>query len=91
MTINDFDTCARAARAGIGIVQLPEYIARDNLAAGQLQVLLGDYPSEKVSIYILYLQNRHLSAKVRAFVESTAELFANANFLEPSPGLLRKL
>jgi LysR family transcriptional regulator for bpeEF and oprC len=89
LTINDSDACVTAALAGIGLVQLPEFIARDYIAAGQLQVVLADYPSDQQQICVLYPHNRHLSSKVRAFVEWTAELFASSNFVDPSPRPLK--
>lgn len=84
MTLNDSDACAEAALTGIGIIQMPEFIVRDHIDAGKLQVVLADHPAEKVPLCILYHQNRHLSTKVRAFVEWAAELFADAQFLEPT-------
>jgi LysR family transcriptional regulator for bpeEF and oprC len=84
MTINDSDACLTAALAGIGMVQLPEFIARDYIASGELQTVLADFPSDTQPICVLYPQNRHLSSKVRAFVEWTAELFADAKFVDVS-------
>lgn len=84
MTINDSDACVEAALAGIGLVQLPEFIAREHVAAGRLKLVLEDKPSETLPLCILYPQNRHLSSKVRAFVEWTAELFANPELVHPA-------
>lgn len=76
MAINDSDACVAAGVAGIGLIQMPEFTLRDDLAAGKLVPVLEDHPSKELPLCILYPQNRHLSSKVRAFVEWTAELFA---------------
>lgn len=78
MTINDSDACVEAALAGIGLVQLPAFITSEYVAAGRLTPVLEGVLSETVPLCIMYPQNRHLSTKVRAFVEWAGELFANA-------------
>lgn len=86
ISINDADSCAAAACSGIGLVQLPEYIAHEYTASGQLVPILDGYLSEHVPVWILYPPNRHLSTKVRAFAEWAAELFAKSGFgARPAP------
>jgi LysR family transcriptional regulator for bpeEF and oprC len=80
VSINDADSCAAAACSGIGLVQLPAFIATEYVTSGHLVSIMEDYPSEKVPVWILYPPNRHLSTKVRAFAEWTAELFAKTEF-----------
>jgi DNA-binding transcriptional LysR family regulator len=58
-----------AARGGLGIAELPEYLACDDAAAGALrEVLPGALPATR-KIYALYLQSRYLPPQVRAFVD----------------------
>lgn len=38
--------------------------------------MLDDWQSDSFPLHVVYPQNRHLSAKVRVFVEWIAELFA---------------
>lgn len=80
VTINDADACVEAALAGIGLVQAPTFVIGDCVAAGRLETILEHQPSETLPLWIMYPQNRHLSHKVRAFVDWTAELVANARF-----------
>ncbi len=75
LAINDIDSCANAVLTHIGISQLPYFAVRDYIRDGQLTQILSDYPSEKSPIYAVYLQNRHLSANVRAFVDWVTSLF----------------
>jgi LysR family transcriptional regulator for bpeEF and oprC len=84
IAINDFDACAAAACAGIGLIQLSDFIADELVAAGELVPVLENHLSEKIPVWILYPPNRHLSTKVRAFAEWAAELFAKIGFGVPS-------
>ncbi|UUX48857.1 LysR family transcriptional regulator [Nisaea acidiphila] len=52
---------------GIGIV--PSYIVDGNIRAGDLVPVLERYEGDRLPISILYLANRHLSRKVRAFID----------------------
>lgn len=58
-----------AARGGLGIAELPWYLARDDAAAGALrEVLPGAVPTAR-KVYALYLPSRYLPPQVRAFVD----------------------
>ncbi|WP_294258009.1 LysR family transcriptional regulator [uncultured Sphingomonas sp.] len=74
--VNGSDTSAAAAKLGFGIVQAPRYRFADDLASGALIELMTDYPPTPTPISILFPNNRHLSARVRAFVDWTAETLA---------------
>ena len=66
--------CALAVR-GAGIVYEPDFIVGADLAAGRLVRLLPDYEGLRADIWAVYPSRRHLSAKVRAFVDFLAERF----------------
>ncbi|HTH45652.1 MAG TPA: LysR family transcriptional regulator [Oxalicibacterium sp.] len=83
IAINDFDACAAAACAGVGLIQLSKHIAAELVASGKLVPVLENRLSEKIPIWMLYPPNRHLSTKVRAFAEWTAELFDKTGFHTP--------
>jgi DNA-binding transcriptional LysR family regulator len=58
-----------AARAGLGIVELPEYLAKGDITAGRLrEVLPGIVPVTR-KIYAIYLPSRYLPPHVRACVD----------------------
>jgi DNA-binding transcriptional LysR family regulator len=65
-----------AVLAGLGISQCAKFQAAPYLASGELVELLPEWSCPTVPIHVVYPPNRHLSAKVRAFVDWTAELFA---------------
>ncbi len=64
-----------AAVGGLGIAATAAFIVRGELARGELVALLPDYPMAPRELYALYPQNRHLSPKVRVFVDFAAELY----------------
>jgi DNA-binding transcriptional LysR family regulator len=75
---NNGEMLAAAAVEGIGIALEPDFIVGADLAAGRLVRILADYSPAPTSLYAVYPSRRHLSAKVRAFVDFLAERFAHA-------------
>ncbi len=61
--------CISWARAGGGLVQTYHFIADESVARGELVKVLQLYGGGSRQFSILYPQNRHLSARVRAFVD----------------------
>lgn len=64
-----------AVLAGIGVARLATFLIGHDLATGRLVPLLTDYVHEKSSLLVVYPHRRHLSTKVRAFVDFVAEKF----------------
>ncbi len=62
------------ALKGVGLVQLHNYIAGEAIAQGKLKPVLESYAISGAPISVVYPQKRHLSAKVRAFVDFMTEL-----------------
>jgi DNA-binding transcriptional LysR family regulator len=58
-----------AARGGLGIAELPDYLARDDAAAGSLREVLSGALQATRKIYAVYLPSRYLPPQVRAFVD----------------------
>lgn len=77
IALNDSDAYLAATLAGMGVAQLPLFVLRPYIESGQLELLLTDWCVEPIPLHVVYPQNRHLSAKVRVFVEWVAELMAN--------------
>lgn len=61
--------------AGLGIALLPIFSIETELAKGKVVRLLKDAPTDAVTLYVVYPQNRHLSPKVRVFIDLMAEYF----------------
>jgi DNA-binding transcriptional LysR family regulator len=69
LRVNDDDALAEAVLRGLGIALLPTFIVGKDLQAGRLQSVLAEYVPLERHIYAIYLANRHLSTKVRAFID----------------------
>ena len=64
----------------------PAFIAGRHVDSGALVRVLDDWQAPAVPIYIVYPANRHLSARVRVFVDWMLELFRNSPYtLPPRP------
>lgn len=66
---NSADAVYHAALAGLGVARLSSYLVEADIEAGRLVRLLPGYVHDKADILALYPHRRHLSPKVRAFVE----------------------
>lgn len=59
--------------SGKGIIVQPAFIVAKHIANGQLVPLLPDWHMGNFYLYAVYLSRKHLSAKVRAFIDYLAE------------------
>jgi DNA-binding transcriptional LysR family regulator len=73
----DRETLRAAAIAGIGLWLAPPYMIFDLLASGALVPLLPDYQASELEIVALYPHRRHMTAKLRAFIDMLVDEFAN--------------
>jgi DNA-binding transcriptional LysR family regulator len=71
------ETLRSTAIAGIGLVFLPLFAIHDLLASGALVPLLPEYQTPEFEIVALYPHRRHMTAKVRAFIDMLVDQFAD--------------
>jgi len=65
-----------AALAGIGLYRGPTFVVGEDIRAGRLVPVLQEFEaSGPAGIYVVWPEGRHLSAKVRAFVDAMVEKF----------------
>jgi len=76
VTVNEGNAVQAAVLAGLGIAQTARFAAARHIASGELVEVLPDWKHPLIPLHVVYPPNRHLSAKTRAFVDWTAELFA---------------
>ncbi len=69
---NNGGLLAAAAVQGLGIAFEPDFIVAADLEAGRLRALLEEFEAPVSDVHAVYPSRRHLSAKVRAFVEFLA-------------------
>ena len=75
LAVNDSTAYMTAGLQGLGLIQMASYQVEPMLASGEMELVLEDWTSAPLPVNIVYPQNRHLSAKVRVFVEWMADLF----------------
>jgi DNA-binding transcriptional LysR family regulator len=68
--------CVGAAEAGFGIARLPAFFVAGALRAGRLRIVLDKFEPPPLAVYVVYPATKHLSAKVRAFVDFLVARFA---------------
>lgn len=73
---DDGNAYIAAGLAGLGILWLPDYMARSHVAAGALVPLFTDWHIDPMPLWIAYPPNRHLSRKVRVFIDWIVEVMA---------------
>lgn len=78
LSVNDSRSYVSAALNGLGIVQAPAFMVRAPLADGRLVRLLPDWQRDPLPLHIVYPPNRHLSNKVRVFVDWLAKLMVTS-------------
>ncbi len=74
LSVDDGNAYLAAGLAGMGVLWLPEYMASAPVARGELVALFQDWQLESMPMYIAYPPNRHISLKLRVFIEWVVEL-----------------
>jgi LysR family transcriptional regulator, regulator for bpeEF and oprC len=74
LAVNESNAHVAAGLAGLGLIQTARFTVQPHIDSGALQVVLSDWQQPTVQVHVVYPPNRHLSAKVRVFVDWVAEL-----------------
>ena len=64
-----YDAARSAELTGLGIARLVSYQVSDDLASGALEPLLTDFETPPLPVHVLHREGRHMTQKVRAFVD----------------------
>ncbi|WP_219114142.1 LysR family transcriptional regulator [Janthinobacterium sp. UMAB-56] len=83
LSIDDGNAYLAAGLAGLGVLWLPDYMARTHVAAGALIPLFGNWQIDPMPLYLAYPPNRHVSKKLRVFIDWVVELMAQHAPLQP--------
>jgi len=70
-----------AALNGIGIAQLPEFYVQEELKRGRLETAMAQFQPRDTGVWAVYPSNRHLTPKVKMFVDFLAERFRQIDYL----------
>jgi len=69
LNIDSSEAMRESALAGFGIIHLPTYLTFDDLQSGRLVPLLETFNVEPEPIRLLYPSKRHLSPRIRGFID----------------------
>jgi DNA-binding transcriptional LysR family regulator len=78
LSVSEGAAYVSAGLLGLGVVQVPLFMVREAIAAGTLVTLLDDWASIPRPLYLVYPPNRHVSVRLRAFIDWAAALFARS-------------
>ncbi len=73
LVVNDFDVLRTATLAGVGVGMLPVFRCIDDLRVHRLTRLLPAWCSPTTPLQAVYPSTRHLSPKVKAFLDHLTE------------------
>jgi DNA-binding transcriptional LysR family regulator len=76
VAVNDSHGYLAAGLAGLGVMHTLRFMAQPHLDAGTLVPVLTDWTAVPNPLSVVYMPNRHLSVRVRAFVDWLVEHFA---------------
>lgn len=74
LSVDDGNAYLAAGLAGLGVLWLPHYISTEHVARGELVPLFEGWGLDPMPMYIAFPPNRHVSAKLRAFIDWIVEL-----------------
>ena len=73
VTVNSAEGLIAAARAGLGIIQIPLFDVCDDIAGNRLEEVLPGFRDDPLPLHILFPHRRGLPLRVRLFADWMAE------------------
>ena len=74
--MDDGNAYLAAGVAGIGVLWLPDYMAKPHLERGELVPLFEGWQLDSMPVYLAFPPNRHVSVKLRVFIDWVVDLLA---------------
>lgn len=69
VAVNDLGLARQLILKGLGITMMSNLVCAEDIESGKLCEIQLDVPPVKRKVYLLYPDNRHLSTKVRTFID----------------------
>jgi len=76
VAVNESTAHLSALLSGVGLGQAFKFMVGPHLRSGRLRTVLDDWTRPRHPLHVVYPSSRHLSAKLRLFVDWVAEVFA---------------
>jgi len=77
--VDDGNAYLAAGVAGLGVLWLPRYMAEAHVARGELVPLFDGWRIDPMPLSIAYPPNRHVSTKLRVFIDWVVEVMARSS------------
>lgn len=77
LSVDDGNAYLAAGLAGLGVVGLPHYMAAAHVARAELVPLFADWRLDPIPMHVAYPPSRHVSVKLRVFIDWVVELMAS--------------
>lgn len=77
VTTNSSEMILSLCLAGQGIARIPKFLLSDQLESGELVELFADHQHLLIDIFLIYPSRKHMSPKVRAFIDFVAETLSD--------------
>ncbi|MHC8306300.1 LysR family transcriptional regulator [Pseudomonas sp. PB3P13] len=74
LAVDDGNAYLAAGLAGMGVLWLPAYMSKPHVAQGELVPLFEDWRLDPMPMYVAFPPNRHISLKLRVFIDWVVEL-----------------
>lgn len=74
LSVDDGNAYLAAGVAGLGVLWLPQYMARTPMARGELVPLFEDWQLDPMPLHVAFPPSRHVSRKLRVFIDWIVEL-----------------
>lgn len=82
LAVDDGNAYLAAGVAGMGALWLPDYMAKPHLERGELVALFEDWELDSMPMYLAFPPNRHVSVKLRVFINWVVDLMAQHSPIE---------
>lgn len=76
LAVDDGNAYLAAGLAGLGVLWLPKYMSKAFEASGELVPLFEDWSLDTMPLYVAFPPNRHISLKLRVFIDWIVEVMA---------------
>ncbi|HSI59572.1 MAG TPA: LysR family transcriptional regulator [Ideonella sp.] len=84
LNANQPEALLAAAVHGAGLALLPDFLAEEALASGQLRRLLPGWQAEPLSLHLVYASRKHQPLSVRRLMEALTEAFQQVEGCDPA-------
>jgi DNA-binding transcriptional LysR family regulator len=69
LIVNDFPTMVAAALSGISLAQVPEPLAQEHLASGELEEVLPEHAPTSPGLFLYFPSRTQVMPKLRSFID----------------------